>query len=141
MFGPKSHLTSRNNHLFMEDVDCFLLARQFGTPLYVYSAATLRRHFKAFDSAFDGLAHLTCYSVKANSNISLLKLLKECGAGMDIVSGGELHRALAAGVPLEVVAMEMGHSTTEMCYSRYLASSTAVFRKAQRTMEDALLGA
>ena len=89
----------KDGQLFAEGVPAAQLAKQYGTPLYVYSAATLRRHFQAFDSAFDGLPHLTCYSVKANSNLSLLSLLKDCGAGMDIVSGGELHRALAAGVP------------------------------------------
>jgi diaminopimelate decarboxylase len=65
----------------------------------VYSASTLRRHFKAFDSAFNGLEHLTCFSVKANSNISVLRMMAELGGGMDIVSGGELFRALKAGVP------------------------------------------
>lgn len=105
----------KDGQLFAEDVSVEALARKFGTPLYVYSAATLRRHFKAFDSAFDGLPHLTCYSVKANANISLLKLLKECGAGMDIVSGGELHRALAAGVPSsKIVYSGVGKREEEM---------------------------
>ena len=89
----------KDGQLFAEGIPAAELARQYGTPLYVYSAATLRRHFQAFDSAFEGLPHLTCFSVKANSNLCLLKLLKDLGAGMDIVSGGELHRALAAGVP------------------------------------------
>ncbi|MBI4804658.1 MAG: diaminopimelate decarboxylase [Desulfovibrio sp.] len=89
----------KNGQLHAEDVPAIELVKQYGTPLYVYSAATLRRHFEAFDSAFSGLPHITCYSVKANSNLCLLKLLKDCGAGMDIVSGGELHRALTAGVP------------------------------------------
>lgn len=93
------HFQYRNGELHAEDVPVSLLAARFGTPLYVYSAATLRRHFRAFDSAFDGIDHLTCYSVKACSNVHLLRLLGEMGAGMDIVSGGELHRALAAGVP------------------------------------------
>jgi len=93
----------KNGRLFAEDVPVEDLAKKYGTPLYVYSAATLRRHFHAFDSAFEELAHLTCYSVKANSNLCLLKLLADCGAGMDIVSGGELHRALAAGVPADKI--------------------------------------
>ena len=91
------------------------LAREYGTPLYVYSAATLRRHFQAFDSAFEGLPHLTCYSVKANSNLAVLKLLVDMGAGMDIVSGGELYRALAAGCPPEkIVYSGVGKSTAEI---------------------------
>ncbi|MFP5222174.1 MAG: diaminopimelate decarboxylase [Acidobacteriota bacterium] len=105
----------KDGQLHAEGVSAQELARQYGTPLYVYSAATLRRHFQAFDSAFDGLPHLTCYSVKANSNLSLLKLLKECGAGMDIVSGGELHRALAAGVPAsKIVYSGVGKRADEM---------------------------
>ncbi|WP_319759858.1 diaminopimelate decarboxylase [Maridesulfovibrio sp.] len=89
----------KNNELHAENISINELAKEYGTPLYIYSAATLRRHFEAFDSAFTGLEHMTCYSVKANSNLSVLKLLAEMGAGMDIVSGGELYRALKAGVP------------------------------------------
>lgn len=92
------HFEYRDGQLFAEDVAVTELAQQYGTPLYVYSTATFSRHFQAFDSAFDAVPHLTCYSVKANSNLSVLKLLASLGAGMDIVSGGELHRALAAGV-------------------------------------------
>jgi diaminopimelate decarboxylase len=91
----------KDNELFAENISVTELAHEYGTPLYVYSAATLRRHFDAFDSAFSGLEHLTCFSVKANSNLSVLKLLAEKGAGMDIVSGGELYRALKAGVPAD----------------------------------------
>ena len=93
------HFEYRNGQLFAEDVPVAELADRFGTPLYVYSAATLTRHFTAYDSAFAGTEHLTCFSVKACSNLSVLKLLANLGAGMDIVSGGELHRALTAGVP------------------------------------------
>ena len=93
------HFTYRNNELWAEEVPVRDLAREFGTPLYVYSAATLTRHYQAFDSAFSSLEHLTCYSAKANSNLSVLKLLGGLGAGADIVSGGELHRALLAGIP------------------------------------------
>ena len=105
----------KDGQLHAEGVSAQELAKQYGTPLYVYSAAPLRRHFQAFDSAFDGLPHLTCYSVKANSNLALLKLLKECGAGMDIVSGGELHRALTAGVPAsKIVYSGVGKRSDEM---------------------------
>jgi diaminopimelate decarboxylase len=97
------HFEYRNGELFAEDIPVRELAATYGTPLYIYSAATFRRHFEAFDSAFAGLNHLTCFSVKANSNLSVLKLLKDCGAGFDIVSGGELHRALTAGAPPEKI--------------------------------------
>ncbi len=93
------HFEFKDNVLHAENISIPELANEYGTPLYVYSAATLRRHFEAFDSAFTGVDHMTCYSVKANSNLSVLKLLAEQGAGMDIVSGGELFRALKAGVP------------------------------------------
>jgi len=92
------HFEHRDGVLFAEEVNVTELAKQYGTPLYIYSAATFRRHFKAFDSAFGELDHLTCFSVKANSNLSVLKMLAQEGAGMDIVSGGELYRALQAGV-------------------------------------------
>ncbi|WP_461209581.1 diaminopimelate decarboxylase [Desulfocurvus sp. DL9XJH121] len=95
------HFQYKDGVLHAEDVSVAELAATHGTPLYVYSAATLRRHFEAFDSAFSELDRLTCFSVKANSNLSVLRLLAEMGAGMDIVSGGELHRALKAGVPAE----------------------------------------
>jgi diaminopimelate decarboxylase len=88
-----------NGELHAEDIPVSELVQRYGTPLYVYSAKTLRRHFQAFDSAFESIDHLTCYSVKANSNTHLLGLLGGMGAGMDIVSGGELYRALQAGIP------------------------------------------
>ncbi len=95
------HFEYRNGELHAEEIPVSRLVQEYGTPLYIYSAATFRRHFEAFDSAFAQLPHLTCFSVKANSNVCVLRLLQEQGAGMDIVSGGELHRALAAGVPAE----------------------------------------
>lgn len=97
------HFEYRDGQLFAEDVPVAQLAEEFGTPLYVYSAATFTRHFEIFDSAFNELPHLTCYSVKANSNLCVLNLLAKQGAGMDIVSGGELYRALAAGVPAQKI--------------------------------------
>lgn len=93
------HFQYREGQLWAENIPVARLAEKFGTPLYIYCTATLRRHFEVFDSAFHTLPHLTCFSVKANSNIHLLKLLCNQGAGMDIVSGGELYRAQAAGVP------------------------------------------
>ncbi len=97
------HFQHKNGSLFVEDVSVRDLAKQHGTPLYVYSTATLKRHFEAFDSAFQSMPHLTCYSVKANSNLAILRLLAGMGAGMDIVSGGELYRALLAGVPADKI--------------------------------------
>lgn len=93
------HFTYRAGKLYAEDVSVQSLAAEYGTPLYIYSTATLKRHFQAFDSAFADLPHLTCFSVKANSNLCVLRLLHEQGSGMDVVSGGELFRALSAGVP------------------------------------------
>jgi len=97
------HFEYRNGKLFAEEVNVSELAKQYGTPAYIYSAATFRRHFQAFDSAFSDLDHLTCFSVKANSNLSVLKMLAEQGAGMDVVSGGELFRALKAGVAADKI--------------------------------------
>jgi diaminopimelate decarboxylase len=87
----------RDGHLFCEDVDLTVAAEKFGTPLYIYSAGTVLDHYTRLDAALAPLDHLICYAVKANSNRAILKLLAEAGAGFDIVSGGELFRALKAG--------------------------------------------
>jgi len=109
------HFQEHNGELWAEDVRVTDLAREYGTPLYVYSTATLTRHFQAFDSAFSRIPHLTCFSVKCNSNLHVLKLLKELGAGADIVSGGELHRALQAGMdPKTIVFSGVGKQDFEM---------------------------
>lgn len=105
----------KNGILHAEDVPVTDLVYEYGTPLYIYSASTLRRHFAAFDSAFDGIPHLTCYSVKANSNLSVLRMLAQAGAGTDIVSGGELFRALRAGVdPQKIVYSGVGKKDGEI---------------------------
>jgi diaminopimelate decarboxylase len=93
----------RDGALFAEDVAVSDLAGAVGTPFYVYSAATIRRHFRVFSQAFAGLDTLVCYAMKANSNQAVLRLLAKEGAGMDVVSGGELARALAAGVSGEKI--------------------------------------
>jgi diaminopimelate decarboxylase len=93
------HFLYRDGRLFCEDVPIEAIAREVGTPFYCYSHATLTRHFQAFDSAFDTVDHLTCFSVKSCSNVAVLRVLAKLGAGVDIVSGGELYRALKAGVP------------------------------------------
>src|SRR5512145_3078271 len=89
---------SHNNVLHAEDVDLSALAHAVGTPFYCYSTATLERHYKVFAEAFADTDALVCYAMKANSNQAVLKTLGRLGAGMDIVSEGELRRALAAGV-------------------------------------------
>jgi diaminopimelate decarboxylase len=93
------HFDYRDGVLFAEDVAVPDLAKAAGTPFYCYSAATIRRHFRVFSEAFTGLDALVCYAMKANSNQAVLRLLAREGAGMDVVSGGELARALAAGAP------------------------------------------
>ena len=87
----------KNNKLYAEDIPVQQLAEQFGTPLYVYSRATLERHWHAFDSAFGNRPHLICFAVKSCSNIGVLNIMAKLGSGFDIVSQGELERVLAAG--------------------------------------------
>ncbi len=94
-FSYKSGLL-RRRELFAEGISVTALAKKYGTPLYVYSRETIQQRYEAFDAAFAGQAHTICYSVKANSNLSVLKLLAGLGAGFDVVSGGELQRVLAA---------------------------------------------
>ena len=93
------HFLYRDGALYAEDVPISDIAAAVGTPFYVYSTATLLRHFQLFDDALDGTDHLVCYAMKAASNQAILKTLAQAGAGMDVVSGGEYLRAKAAGVP------------------------------------------
>ncbi|MBX3355189.1 MAG: diaminopimelate decarboxylase [Phycisphaeraceae bacterium] len=93
------HFTYLDGRLFCEQLSAESLAKAAGTPLYVYSAATLRDHFKRLEQAFTPVKPLVCFSVKCNANLSVLRLLAAEGAGMDVVSGGELMRARRAGVP------------------------------------------
>ena len=93
------HFLYKNGALHAEDVPVAEIAAAVGTPFYVYSTATLLRHFKLFDDALEGMDHLVCYAMKAASNQAILKTLGDAGAGMDVVSGGEYMRAAAAGVP------------------------------------------
>lgn len=92
------HFLYRDGALFAEDVAISEISAAVGTPFYVYSTATLLRHFRLFDEALDGMDHLVCYAMKANSNQAVLQTLAQAGAGMDVVSGGEYLRAKAAGV-------------------------------------------
>ncbi|RLB11485.1 MAG: diaminopimelate decarboxylase, partial [Deltaproteobacteria bacterium] len=112
------HFIYRDSELYCEDVPIRKIADQIGTPFYLYSHATLVRHFNAFDSSFDGIDHLTCFSVKSNSNIAVLKLFSKLGAGADIVSGGELYRAIKAGIdPAKIVYSGVGKREDEMEYA------------------------
>jgi diaminopimelate decarboxylase len=105
----------QNDHLFAERVDLQQLAARHGTPLYVYSRATLERHWKAFDQALGDHRHLVCYAVKANSNVAILALLARLGSGFDIVSAGELARVLhAGGDPAKVVFSGVGKTVAEI---------------------------
>ncbi len=88
----------KNNELYAEDVPVSVLAETYGTPLYIYSWKTIERHYRAYSDAFGEYPHLICYAVKANSNIAILRGLAKLGSGADIVSGGELYRALRAGI-------------------------------------------
>jgi len=108
----------RDGYLFAEDVDLRRIFDDVGTPCYVYSRATLERHWRAFDNVFAGHAHLICYAVKANSNLAVLNVLARLGSGFDIVSGGELRRVIAAGgEPSKVVFSGVGKRTDEMRYA------------------------
>jgi diaminopimelate decarboxylase len=93
------HFTYRDNEMYCEAVPLKHIAAEVGTPYYLYSHATLVRHFKAFDGAFDGVDRLVCFSAKANTNLAVLSLFAQLGSGLDIVSGGELFRGLKAGFP------------------------------------------
>src|SRR5262249_40658790 len=94
------------------------IAAEVGTPCYVYSLATLDRHYRVFDEAFAGCKHLICYSVKANANVALLRALARRGAGFDIVSAGELFRALRAGAdPQKIVFPGVGKRDEEIAYA------------------------
>jgi len=109
------HFNYKDDSLFCEDVAISTLAETYGTPLYVYSRATLERHWHAFDAALAGRDHLVCYAVKANSNLAVLDVLARLGSGFDIVSGGELQRVLrAGGDPAKIIFSGVGKLAEEM---------------------------
>ena len=109
------HFDYRDGRLYAEDVDVAALAEEVGTPFYLYSEATLRRHVRVFAKAFEGADPLIAFSVKANSNLAVLRILASEGAGADVVSGGELRRALNAGVaPEKIVFSGVGKTRDEM---------------------------
>ena len=108
----------KGNSLFAEDVEITSLAKEYGTPLYVYSKATLERHLNAFESSFNGKKHLVCFAVKACSNLAILNLMAKLGAGFDVVSEGELRRVIAAGGdPHKVVFSGVGKTYSEIEYA------------------------
>ncbi|MYM57234.1 diaminopimelate decarboxylase [Thalassovita mangrovi] len=109
------HFLYHNGALYAEDVPVAEIAAQVGTPFYCYSTATLLRHYRLFDEALAGMNHVVCYAMKAASNQAILKTLAEAGAGMDVVSGGEYARAIAAGVPGDrIVFSGVGKTRDEM---------------------------
>ncbi|AZQ69033.1 diaminopimelate decarboxylase [Silicimonas algicola] len=109
------HFLYRDGILHAEDVPLPEIAAAVGTPFYVYSTATLTRHYRLFQEALDGLDHLICYAMKANSNQAVLRLMASLGAGVDVVSGGEYRRAVAAGFPADrIVFSGVGKTAEEM---------------------------
>ncbi|MDM7994166.1 MAG: diaminopimelate decarboxylase [Acidobacteriota bacterium] len=112
------HFHYKGEELYCENVPLRAIAREVRTPCYVYSHATLQHHFTVFDDAFQGMPHLTCYSVKANANKAILGLFAALGGGADIVSGGELFRARQAGVPADrIVYSGVGKTRAEIDYA------------------------
>ena len=112
------HFAYKDGVLHAEDVNLQALAEEVGTPFYCYSTATLERHFRVMDGAFQDTDHLLCYAMKANSNQAVIKTMAALGAGMDVVSEGELRRALAAGVPArKIVFSGVGKTAKEMAYA------------------------
>ena len=113
-----NHFEYRNGEMFAEAVPLKQIAREVGTPAYVYSLATLKRHFKVFNEAFAGVRHIVCFSVKANSNLALLRAFAKEGSGFDIVSGGELFRVLKVGAdPKKIVFSGVGKKKEEIEYA------------------------
>jgi diaminopimelate decarboxylase len=113
-----NHFEYRNGEMFAEQVPLKRIAQEVGTPAYVYSLATLKRHFKVFDQAFAKARHIVCFSVKANSNLALLRAFAKEGSGFDIVSGGELFRALKVGAdPKKIVFSGVGKKKEEIKYA------------------------
>jgi len=112
------HFQYRSNELYCEDVSISDMVEDLGTPFYLYSHATLRQHFRAFDDAFDTVEHLTCFSLKSNANLAILRLFAREGGGADIVSGGELFRSLKAGIdPERIVYSGVGKRVEDLEYA------------------------
>jgi len=113
-----NHFIYRDNELYCEDVPVRRIAEKVGTPLYIYSHATLKRHFKVFSDAFKSVDRLICFSAKANTSLAILRLFSNLGGGLDIVSGGELYRGLKAGFsPRKIVYSGVGKRIDEIDYA------------------------
>jgi diaminopimelate decarboxylase len=113
-----NYFNYQGDRLFCEEVDVEAVAREVGTPFYLYSHRTLRQHFQVFDAAFAEVPHMVCFAVKANSNTAILRLFAKEGGGVDLVSGGELYRALKAGVdPGKIVYSGVGKKDDEIDYA------------------------
>lgn len=107
-----------NDEMWCEGIPVSRIAEEVGTPVYIYSQHTLLNHFRVFDGAFSGITHLTCFAVKANSNLAVLNAIAREGGGADIVSGGELYRALKAGVaPQKIVYSGVGKRDDEIVFA------------------------
>ncbi|MBI4572849.1 MAG: diaminopimelate decarboxylase [candidate division NC10 bacterium] len=112
------HFHYRGDDLYCEEVPVARIASEVGTPAYVYSHATLTRHFRIFDQAFAAVPHLVCFAMKANANLAVLKLFSDLGAGLDVISGGELFRGLKVGVPPQrIVFAGPGKTREEIGYA------------------------
>src|SRR6185295_6515658 len=127
----------RNGELHCEDIPLDRIANEVGTPAYVYSEKTLRRHVRVFDEAFQSVPHLICYAVKANSNINILRRLAEWGMGFEIISGGELFRVLrAGGSPEKIIFDGPGKTGDEI---RYALDSGILFFNVESGVELELI--
>ena len=112
------HFEYKDGELHAENVSLTRLAEEVGTPFYAYSHETLSRHFRVFDEAFSSVSHLICFAMKSNSNLAILRLFGAMGGGLDIVSGGELFRAVRAGMPAgRIVFAGVGKSDDEIAYA------------------------
>ncbi len=110
--------TYKNGELYAEDIPVIEIIKEFGTPLYIYSYGTIIRHIRAYEEAFCEVPHIICYAVKANSNLALLNIFAQLGLGADVVSGGELFRALKAGIKnYRIVFAGVGKSDEEIEYA------------------------
>jgi diaminopimelate decarboxylase len=131
------HFVYKGSELYCEEVPVSKIAKDVGTPFYLYSHATLRQHFRAFDGAFSDISHLTCFAMKSNSNLAILRLFALEGGGADIVSGGELYRALRAGIEAKkIVYSGVGKTIEDIEYA--LRSGILMFN-VESTQEITLL--
>jgi diaminopimelate decarboxylase len=131
------HFVYKGSELYCEEVPVSKIAEDVGTPFYLYSHATLRQHFRAFDGAFSDISHLTCFAMKSNSNLAILRLFALEGGGADIVSGGELYRALRAGIEAKkIVYSGVGKTIEDIEYA--LRSGILMFN-VESTQEITLL--